>query len=47
MTFDKEMNYIDDKQLESTKEEEASSSDLGINDAQIVWREDSNVKKQN
>ena len=33
MTFDKEMNYIDDKPLEKEGKEDATSSDLGINDA--------------
>lgn len=39
--FDKEMNIVDEKALEEGKE--GDCQDLGITDATIKWRHDSNV----
>jgi hypothetical protein len=39
--FDKEMNIVDEKALEEGKE--GDCSELGISDAVVKWRHDSNV----
>jgi len=44
MSFSKEMTPIDSKPLEDAADESSSSEELGILDAQIVWRSDSNVE---